>query len=146
MTISFNDISDTATPSSGNFNVGGSVNLKGTGTNLVLQSQTLATSPWGPLNSSTLTNNATSAPDGTNTATKLAEPATTTNYFGTAQNISSSVVSPSTRYTQSFYAKAAERTQAYIQNTVSQYTVYIDLSGGTIISGSGTNYVSSSIV
>ena len=121
----------------------GGVNVLGSGTNLIQQSQALATSPWSTANGLTVTNNAAIAPDGTTTASKLAEPATTTNFFVAIQN--PSTVAPSARYTHSFYAKAAERTQVFLSNSVSTYTVYFDLSLGTVVSPSGAFYISSTI-
>jgi hypothetical protein len=77
-------------------------------TNLVLQSQTLATAPWG-VNNATLTANDTTAPDGTATAEKITE-------SGGAglQNIYQSIatISSATDYTLSVYAKAG--TQSYV--------------------------------
>ena len=78
MTINFNDITDTATPTTGNFSVGGTLTaqtevLKGTGENLVLQSQALATSPWTAVSGATATNNTTDVTDplGGSTASKI---------------------------------------------------------------------------
>jgi len=50
MTINFNDITDTATPTSGTFNTGGNANVKGGGQNLIFQSSNLTVSPWGATN------------------------------------------------------------------------------------------------
>ena len=133
------------TPAAGTFTTitGQTEVLKGTGSNLIQQSQALATSPWSTANGTTVSNNVTTAPDGTTTASKISEPATTTNYFPVVQN--PTTVAPSARYTFSFYAKSAERTQAFAANSVSNYTVYFDLSAGTVISGTGASYISSSI-
>jgi len=65
MTINFNDVTDTATPTSGTFNTGGNANVRGTGTNLVTQSQTFST--W-TRNQLGLSANSVQAPDGTTTA------------------------------------------------------------------------------
>jgi hypothetical protein len=43
MTINFNDITDTATPTSGTFNTGGNSNVKGAGQNSVIQSNAFTT-------------------------------------------------------------------------------------------------------
>lgn len=98
--------------------------LEAAGTNLVTQSQTFSdwTHPTG--GGFTLTSNAGTAPDGTNTATKLVETATTgvhrasitLNSFGTG--------------TISVFAKAAERSVLTI-GTNDQGPRYFDLSSGT---------------
>ena len=133
------------TPAAGTFTTitGQTEVLKGTGTNLLSQSQAWATTPWSTANGTTVANNVTTAPDGTTTASKISEPATTTSYFSAIQN--PTTVAPSARYTHSFYAKSAERTQVFINNTVSAYTVYFDLSAGTVVGTSGANYISSAI-
>ena len=73
-------------------------------TNLVLQSEDLSTS-WTNINTSETTNAAT-APDGTTTADKLIEAATTTEH-SIRQDSSSQAAGT---YTFSIFAKAAERT------------------------------------
>jgi hypothetical protein len=119
--------------------------LKGTGQNYLLQSQALATSPWSAAGAGVVTNNVTTAPDGTTTAAKISETAVT-NFFAASQNPSSSTVTlAGSRMTFSFYAKSAERTQISVSFTVSVATVFFDLSAGTVVSSSGSNYVSSSI-
>ena len=76
--------------------------LKGTGQNLLLQSQTLATSPWATVNV-TSTNNASTAPDSTSTATSLVPAATTgSNHY--ISQVFTTVLG--TNYTFSFYFKA----------------------------------------
>jgi hypothetical protein len=86
-------------------------------TNLVLQSQTLATAPWG-VNNATLTANDTTAPDGTTTAEKITE-------SGGAglQNIYQSIatISSATDYALSIYAKAG---------TQSNVGLYLTKAGG----------------
>lgn len=78
-------------------------------TNLLLQSQTLATAPWVPFQSS-VTADATAAPDGTTTADKLVEDTTaaSTHFHQQIVTLTASV------QTFSIYAKAAERTQTSI--------------------------------
>lgn len=78
-------------------------------TNLLLQSQTLATAPWIPFQSS-VTADATVAPDGTTTADKLVEDTTaaSTHFHQQIVNLTASV------QTFSIYAKAAERSQTSI--------------------------------
>jgi hypothetical protein len=73
-------------------------------TNLVLQSEDLSTS-WTNINTSETTNAAT-APDGTTTADKLAEAATTTEHSIRQDSTSQAAGT----YTFSIFAKAAERT------------------------------------
>ena len=76
--------------------------LKGTGQNLLLQSQALATSPWATVNV-TSTNNASTAPDSTSTATSLVPAATTgSNHY--ISQVFTTVLG--TNYTFSFYFKA----------------------------------------
>jgi hypothetical protein len=86
-------------------------------TNLVLQSQTLATAPWG-VNNATLTANDTTAPDGTATAEKITESGGTE-----LQNIYQSIatISSATDYTLSVYAKAG---------TQSNVGIYLTKAGG----------------
>jgi len=80
MTINFNDVTDTATPTSGTFNTGGNANIRGSGTNFVTYSQQIGGTNW--INSSTTsTLNDTTAPDNTLTATSLIETATTAQHF-----------------------------------------------------------------
>jgi hypothetical protein len=78
--------------------------LNGTGQNLVIQSQTINTSPssWTTTGSATLTGNSTTAPDSTNTASTLTASGTQSSARrGTAQVPASGVV-----YTGSIYFKA----------------------------------------
>jgi hypothetical protein len=108
----------------------GAVTLKGTGQNLLLQSQTLATSPW-TANSITATNNSTTAPDSTNTATLL------TASVGAAAHYDFSggtpVFNQGITYTVSFYAKSG--TTRYVQfvigGTASVYANF-DTTAGTV--------------
>ena len=119
----------------------GAVNLKGTGQNLVLQSQALATSPWTP-NGITATNNSATAPDNTSTASLITATAGTSAHYdfsgGTPaynQNIT---------YTVSFYAKSG--TTRYVQfgigGTGSIYANF-DITSGTV--GTTAGLTSSSI-
>jgi len=101
MTINFNDVTDTATPTSGTFNTGGNSNIRGSGQNFFRNSQNY-TSIWGAQNS-LITSNATTAPDSTNTASKLI--ATTTN---ATHNIFQTLYSFVFPFTTSIYAKASE--------------------------------------
>ena len=67
MTINFNDVTDTATPTSGTFNTGGNANVRGSGTNLALMSQTYTNATWAG-STATRADNVTIAPNGTTTA------------------------------------------------------------------------------
>ena len=105
-------------------------------TNLLLQSQTLATAPWNPFQSS-VTADATAAPDGTTTADKLVEDTTaaSTHFHQQIVTLTASV------QTFSIYAKAAERTQTsiFVPTTafadVTFRTASFDLTGaGTVLS------------
>lgn len=104
-------------------------------TNIVLQSQNFATT-WA-LTNSTVTSNATTAPDGTSTATKLVESndGAGSNLHYVNQSIAS--VAANQNWTFSIYAKAAERNQL----TVLLYGGGgANASGGTFtLTGSGTS-------
>ena len=79
---------------------------EGQRTNLCLQSQTLDNATWSKTRSS-VSANATAAPDGTTTADKLVEDSTATSTHFSQQSIT---VSNTTAYTYSVWVKAAERT------------------------------------
>jgi len=104
-------------------------------TNLILQSQTLDTSPWVSFQSS-ITANATAAPDGTTTADKLVED-TSTNTHTRAQTVTLTA----SVQTFSIYAKAAERTRFLIFVPTNAFadvtarTVVFDLTGSGSTSG-----------
>jgi hypothetical protein len=138
------------TPAAGTFTTitGQTEVLKGTGQNLVVQSQAFATS-WN--NSGlTLANNATTAPDTTNTASSLTETATTAVHWAFTQTGLNLYAGT---YTASCYLKANGRTAATIaisRNTTNQYVaVTFDLSGVVVsqtnVAGSGFSATSSSI-
>ena len=103
-------------------------------TNLCLQSQDLATT-WTN-NNTTESVNAAVAPDGTTTADKLVEAATTSTH-----TIYNTIAGTSGVYTTSVYLKAGERTWAYITdgNSVTA-TAWFDLANGVVgtVSGTGT--------
>ena len=106
--------------------------LRGTGTNLFLQSQTFTTT-W-TLNNATVTGSATTAPDGTNTGSKLAENATTNSHF-----ISQSITMTGTVVTVSVYAKQAERIRLLIrENSVTGASATFDVSTGTVVATAGS--------
>gem|GEM_PF-689500 len=97
-------------------------------TNYLFQSGALQTSPWAVVNA-TITANATTAPDGTTTAAKVCETATTGVHYanqGQALPIGSLV-------TTSVYVKAADRTwvASDVANNVNTW-VWFNLATGTI--------------
>jgi hypothetical protein len=128
--------------------------LSGTGTwagtprtNLVLRSQEIDDAAWTKLNT-TITADATTAPDSSSTADKVVEAATNSSH---RVNQTVSVVSGST-YTYSVYIKAAERTGAGVSVTKTDITAgifaTIDLTLGSITAAAafgGAVYTSSSI-
>ncbi len=77
--------------------------IEGSRTNIALHSQDFSNAAWVKANS-TVTANAIAAPDGTLTADKLAASDTASNQ----KNVSQTVGSISTQYTDTVYAKAAE--------------------------------------
>jgi len=115
MAINFNDITDTATPSTGSMTVGGSLIaqtglLKGTGQNLLLQSNTFTNAYWTK-DAQTLTASQ-SDPFGGSNATLVVPTVTSTShniYNGT------SFISGS-QYTLSIYVKASGYTLFYISD------------------------------
>jgi hypothetical protein len=140
------------TPAAGTFTTitGQTEVLKGTGTNMVPYSQSLATgSGWVVLNA-TATNNATTAPDSTSTATSLIESATTASHW---EFTTQTPILPIGTYTMSVYAKANGRTVviagiAYNGSGTTNYgTVTFDLSGVAVTQTNANGYtvVSSSI-
>jgi len=140
MTINFNDITDTATPSTGNFSVGGNAIVKGTGQNLLTYSQSF-TSGWLTAGGTTTTNSVTD-PLGTTTAATLTQSsATALNFYQ-----SFSVVNGVT-YTWSIYAKAGTSSSIQLApyGTGSLYIVGFNLSTGiaTNVSGTGTSTIAS---
>jgi hypothetical protein len=108
----------------------GGLNLLGSGQNLILQSQNFTVS-WGT-NAASATANATTAPDGTNTAGKLIESAATNFHY-----ISQTITVPSGAiFTCSCYFKAAERTFANLQLGgvgFSNFGISVNLTDGTYI-------------
>jgi hypothetical protein len=111
------------TPAAGTFTTitGQTGQLNGTGTNLVLRSQALATSPWSATNL-TVTNNSSTAPDGTTTATLLVPTVTSGNHLNT--QVSSTSVTANSIYTLSFYVKAAGYTAVSVANFPNAYLHY----------------------
>jgi hypothetical protein len=121
--------------------------------NLILQSQALATSPWGA-GGATATNNTVSAPDGTTTATTLTATAGTSTTPNTLQT-RSGVIPANTPFTISAYVKA--NTQNFVSLIAAGsagsdwFEATVNLSTGAITkTGAGTfsantTYISSSI-
>jgi len=101
--------------------------------NLLLQSQTFDNASWLKSNSS-ITANAIAAPDGTVTADKLVEAATTSVHSATqAVTFAANFI-----YTASVYAKAGERSFLIIQPTGDSRFAYYNLSNGTVGTVSGS--------
>jgi len=99
--------------------------------NLFLQSQALATSPWSG-GAITATNNSTTAPDGTSTATSLIPTATTAQHF-----IGQPITNGASTTTISVYAKpnGYNFLQINVYNT-GNYANF-DVSGGTVTQSNG---------
>jgi hypothetical protein len=110
------------------------------GHNLLTRSQTFL-SPWATVNSS-LVNNAGTAPDNTNTATKLTELSTSSNH-GLIANV---LVITGQRYVFSIFAKAAEKSILAIRADNQNNWNYFDLSTGLLGSTSTLNSTSVSII
>ena len=109
--------------------------------NLVQYSEDLSNAVWTKGGTS-ITTNATTAPNGTTTADKLVELATTEQH----QSYQSIAVQAGT-YTFSVYLKQAGRIYAsvYPQGSSMNAVVTVNLSTGVIVSATGATYVSSSI-
>jgi hypothetical protein len=105
--------------------------------NLLLQSQTFETASWTK-GDATITANAVAAPDGTTTADKLVEAATLASHFA-FQTTASSVTSGVT-YTQTVYAKAAERTwlRVFLGANIGNGFAWINLATGAVGTTSGS--------
>jgi hypothetical protein len=135
------------TPAAGTFTTitGQTEVLKGTGQNLLLQSQTFNTT-WST-SSATVTANTTTAPDGTLTADTLTDTATT-NFHILFQGYTATTIP----LTYSVYAKANTLNYIYLnfQNASTNYaTVVFDVLNGTVgqsaALGTGISITSSSI-
>ena len=142
MTINFNDITDTATPTSGTFNTGGNSNVKGAGQNLFLRSTDLTNAAWTSVNLGSVTGGQTD-PFGGTTASLFNE-GTSTNYHYLNQNPS---ISTGT-YTFSVYAKAGTSNYAGIFATVINQGAIFNLTTGAFTGnyiGAPTSYSSTSV-
>ena len=116
--------------------------LEPAATNLALRYHAMEVAPWTTLNA-TVTANAIAGPDGTTTADKVAETATT----GAHGIYQSCVTVAGQAYTQSCYAKAAERGFLVMtegSNVTS--TAVFNLSTGVVDSVTGTGSPSAAIV
>lgn len=97
-------------------------------TNLLLRSQEFDNASWVKADT-TISADVTSAPDGTLTADKLAETATTNSHTIAKGAVT---VTSGTAYTVSFYMKAAERTYAAIYDGITAKGKFFNLSAGTV--------------
>lgn len=104
--------------------------------NLLTYSEQFDNAAWTKSNAS-VTSNSIAAPDGTFTADKIVENATTNTHFA-QQGFTTTAL----RFTASFYAKAAERsfTRAVLSDGTSFFTAYFNLAAGTVgtVTGTGT--------
>lgn len=108
--------------------------------NLLTYTQEFDNAAWTKTNT-TVTANAATAPDGTATADKLAETATTA-VHNTGQSITTTVQA----YSFSCYVKAAERNFALLYHTQSNASVSVNLTTGATGTASGTVAPTSSSV
>jgi hypothetical protein len=112
MTINFNDVTDTATPTTGLFNIGGNATVNGTGMNLVSYSQTIGGTGWGNIGTTTATLNTAVAPDSTTTASTITGASNIS--YNTNNTVFAVQVAPSTLYTFSCYVKFGTATTVSI--------------------------------
>jgi len=132
---------------SGDLDVASLLSFTG-GQNLLTNSEDFTNAVWTKVGS-TITANATIAPDGTLTADKITETAV----GGQHAAYQGSNVPASSTYTLSFYAKAAERSKIFVvfylsSGTYSNFNSYFDLSNGTVYkngSDAAAVFISSSI-
>jgi hypothetical protein len=124
------------TPKAGTFTTitGQTEVLKGTGQNLLLYSQTFTNGVWAN-NALTVTANAGTAPDGTNTATNLIPDTSTTNH----RLAQTATANPSFSYVASVYAKANGYNFARLRfdNGATSVDFTFNLTDGTYISSGG---------
>jgi hypothetical protein len=111
-------------------------------TNLLLRSQEFDNAAWNK-SDSTVTANAVVAPDGTISADKLVEAASTAVHYVNRTG----TLTASTTYALSVYAKAAERSRVQLAGSAGSWsatlTATFDLAAGTVVSSS---WVAASIV
>lgn len=114
-------------------------------TNLTTYSEQFNNAAWG-LNAASATPNVTTAPDGTTSADKLVEAATTASHGIDAP---AATITSGTTYTGSVYAKASERRYLFVALNYSAFTsgngVCFDLQTGTIV-GNGTGSASAGTI
>jgi hypothetical protein len=99
-------------------------------TNLLLQSQTISTSPWGKDAAAVITLGANIAPDGTQTMASITETTATSTGHTIYQLVSG--LTNGISYTVSFYAKPNGRNFAVVQANTSSNLAYFNLSTGTV--------------
>lgn len=108
---------------------------EGSYTNLILQSQTLDNASWTKTRSS-ISANATTAPDGTSTADKLVEDSTASNNHFILQG--GTKAASAITYTMSVYVKAAERSQVMLQlgttGATTRARAFFDLTALSVLS------------
>jgi hypothetical protein len=100
--------------------------LKGTGSNLILQSQTFTNASWTK-DGATATASGVTAPDGTSTGQTLTESATTAEH-----RMYQSITSVATTYTWSIYAKPNGRNFIRIANASATRCANFNISTGTV--------------
>ena len=110
--------------------------LRGTGTNLVVRSQEFDNASWTKSNT-TVTANATTAPDGTATADKIIASATTATHF-LFQSVTSGT---GILFQVSLYAKKGEYNFLRIENGNTGSGAYYNLNTGVVVSGTGATIV-----
>jgi len=126
MTINFNDITDTATPSTGNFSVGGNAIVKGSGNNLYLYSSSLTNAAW-TVGNLTVTGGQTDPFNGTTAA--LLTDTTTPSVSHSIRQIPSNVGST---YTLSVYAKAGTSNYIGLANASTTVGSIFNLTTGAV--------------
>ena len=113
--------------------------------NLATYSEQFDNAAWG-LNAASATPNVTTAPNGTTSADKLVEGASTATH---GLDAPAAAITAGTTYTGSLYAKASERRYLFVALTYSGFTsgngVCFDLQTGTIV-GSGTGSASAGAI
>jgi hypothetical protein len=112
--------------------------LEGTRTNILQRSQEFDNAYWTTSSNATIAANDTIAPDGTNTADRITEAATTATHRVAANGNAPFAVTASTTYTASIYRKKGTRQFAWIavaSATGQQVTQFFDLDGVAL----GTN-------
>ena len=149
MTINFNDVTDTATPTTGAFNIGGNAAVNGTGMNLVSNSQTIGGAGWANIGTATATQNSAVAPDSTTTASTVTGASNIA--YNTNNTIFAVFVAPSTLYTFSCFVRFGTATTVSIgfrdNSTGAEFsTATTTASGWTRISVSGTSGASTTSV